>query len=144
MDVTSRSGHTVKSRTRWRAAIAWVVLLAGAAFPATAGAGDNRPFGDAKILAKVPPEPGFPEGIAVKGNRVYVAGPATFGTTGKGPSAVHAFDVHSGALVSTYPTQGEDLLAEHAWASPGFPDRLGVVIMPRLRRERSGFRSQSD
>ena len=76
--------------------------------------GFARPYGDVKVLATVPATPGFPEGIAVKGNRVYVAGPAKFGTTGSGPSHVFAFDVNTGTLVQTYPTQGENLLAEHA------------------------------
>jgi sugar lactone lactonase YvrE len=58
--------------------------------------------------------PVFPEGIAVKGNRVYVAGPARFGTAGTGASAVFAFDIKSGDLVQSYFTQGEDLAQEHA------------------------------
>lgn len=85
-----------------------------------AGAPETRAFGDARILAAVPPEPGFPEGIAVAGNRVYVAGAATFGTTGRGPSAVHAFDLRTGELEATYPVEGEDLLREHANSSIAF------------------------
>ncbi|HEV3470784.1 MAG TPA: SMP-30/gluconolactonase/LRE family protein [Pyrinomonadaceae bacterium] len=82
--------------------------------PAARGANLLRPYGDVKVLATVPTPPGFPEGIAVKGNKAYVAGPARFGTTGTGPSHVFAFDTNTGALVRTYPTQGENLLAEHA------------------------------
>lgn len=74
----------------------------------------NRPFGDVEVLATFPTPPGFPEGIAVKGNRVYVAGPARFGTSGTGASAVFAFDIKSGDLVQSYFTQGEDLAQEHA------------------------------
>ncbi len=129
MGGTTRTGDTLRSRARWRAGAALVALLAIVSSPATAGAGDDRPFGDAKILAKLPPEPGFPEGIAVKGNRVYVAGPATFGTTGKGPSTVHGFDVQSGALVSTYPTQGENLLAEHANSSIAFDGNGRLYVL---------------
>lgn len=33
----------------------------------------NRPFGDVKVLAQVP-YPGYPEGNAVEGNNVYIAG----------------------------------------------------------------------
>jgi sugar lactone lactonase YvrE len=91
-------------------AVVAAVLFTGHLQPASAFI---RPYGDAKVLATVP-APGFPEGIAVKGNRVYVAGPAHFGTTGSGPSYVAAFDIDTGALVQTYLTQGEDLLAEHA------------------------------
>lgn len=83
-----------------------------------AGAGASR-FGDAKVLAEVPP-PGFPEGIAVRGNTAYVAGPATFGTTGGPPSMVWAFDTDSGALVASYPVAGEDTTTEHANSSVAF------------------------
>jgi sugar lactone lactonase YvrE len=77
-------------------------------------------FGEARILAQVPNPPGFPEGIAVRGNRIYVAGPATFGTTGKPASAVLTFDRRSGALLERYDVVGEDLLAEHANSSIAF------------------------
>lgn len=87
------------------------LLLAGSV---QAVNGFARPYGDVKVLTTVPATPGFPEGIAVHGNRVYVAGPAKFGTTGSGPSHVFAFDVNTGTLLQTYPTQGENLLAEHA------------------------------
>jgi len=91
------------------------VLVAGG-FAGVSGAGD-RPFGDAKVLATVPTPPGFPEGIAVWGNRAYVAGPATFGTTGKPPSQVVAFDTATGARIGQWPAQGENLLMEHANSS---------------------------
>ena len=72
----------------------------------TVEAAEPRPFGDAKVLAQVPTPPGFPEGIAVQGNRVYVAGPATFGTTGKPRSRVVAFSTLTGAQVASYETTG--------------------------------------
>lgn len=74
-------------------------------------------FGDAKTLAPFPAQPGFPEGVVVQGDRVYVAGAATFGTTASGPSAVLAYDRDSGDLVRRYDVAGEDLLQEHANAS---------------------------
>ena len=79
-------------------------------------------FGDVQVLATVP-APGFPEGIAVRGDRVYVAGPATFGTAGHIPSKVFAYDDRTGALLRTYDIQGENLSQEHAnsrdaWFSP--------------------------
>ncbi len=113
----------------WPMTFVVVALLATLWLPAAASAGNSRPFGDAKILAKLPPEPGFPEGVAVKGNRVFVAGPATFGTTGKGPSAVLVFDIHSGGLVSTYPTQNENLLAEHANSSIAFDGNGRLYVL---------------
>src|SRR5690242_19415847 len=33
--------------------------------------------GEIRTFARTPADPGFPEGIAVHGNRVYVSGPAT-------------------------------------------------------------------
>ena len=75
----------------------------------------SRPFGDAQVLATVPTPPGFPEGIAVKGEKVYVAGPARFGTAGDGQSSkVFAFNIRSGELVREYAIQGEDLSQDHA------------------------------
>ena len=63
------------------------VILAAAStasslVPAVNAAPPARPYGDAKVLATFPTPPGFPEGIAVKGNKVYVSGPARFGTAG--------------------------------------------------------------
>jgi len=71
-------------------------------------------FGDVRVVGTVPNPPGTPEGVAIRGNRVYVSGPAKLGTILGAASAVVAFDMASGQLVQTYTTQGEDLLAEHA------------------------------
>jgi sugar lactone lactonase YvrE len=95
--------------------LACVVALAAP----QAGAGP-RPYGDARVLARFPNPPGFPEGIAVRDGRVYVAGPATFGTTGKPPSAVVAYDRETGATVRRYDTKGENRLMEHANSSIAF------------------------
>jgi sugar lactone lactonase YvrE len=58
-------------------------------------------LGDSKVVAPVPP-PGYPEGIAVRGNRFYVSGPATFGQP-LGSAYVYAYDIKTGALEATYP-----------------------------------------
>ena len=90
----------------------------------------TRPFGDVQVLGTVPASTGFPEGIAVKGNKIYVSGPARFGTAGDGtPSRVFAFDIDSGALLTTYDIQGEDLNQDHANSCIAFDDdgRLYVV-----------------
>jgi sugar lactone lactonase YvrE len=91
--------------------------------------GSNRPFGDVQVLATVPTPPGFPEGIAVRGNRAYVAGPARFGNAGEPPSKVFAFDTRTGALLRTYPMQGENLAIDHANSCVAFgaDGRLYVV-----------------
>ncbi len=76
-----------------------------------------RPFGDAKVLAQVPTPPGFPEGIAVSNNLVWVSGPATFGTAGQGPSKVLLYSALTGTLLRTFDTKGENLAQEHANSS---------------------------
>ena len=99
--------------------IASTALLAAAAVtsllaPVGARASHKRPYGDVKVVATFPTPPGFPEGIAVKGNKVYVSGPARFGTAGTGPSTVVAFNRDTGETEATYATQGEALQFEHA------------------------------
>lgn len=73
-------------------------------------------FGEVSVLAQVPIPNGFPEGIAVRGQRFYVAGPATLGTAlNNKPSRVFEYDLASGTLLRTLETQGETVLgAEHA------------------------------
>lgn len=72
-------------------------------------------FGEVSVFAQVP-APGFPEGIAVRGNRFYVAGPATLGTSiNNQASRVWEYSLADGALLRTLETQGETVLgAEHA------------------------------
>jgi sugar lactone lactonase YvrE len=73
-----------------------------------------RDFGDVRVLAQVP-QPGFPEGIAVQSGKVYVAGPAHFGTSGSlYSSPIWVFDGTSGALLDTIKVQGENKVMEHA------------------------------
>jgi sugar lactone lactonase YvrE len=75
-----------------------VALLALALNPAIILA-DN--LGDSKVVTPVA-APGYPEGIAVKGNRFYVSGPATFGQP-LGSAYVNAYDLKTGAFEATYP-----------------------------------------
>jgi hypothetical protein len=72
-------------------------LMTLGAHPALA----QRALGDSAVFATVPAVPGFPEGIAVRGNRVYVTGPANFGIFT--PSTVTAYDLRTGALVDIFP-----------------------------------------
>ena len=48
------------------------------------------------------PSPGYPEGIATRGNRFYVSGPAAFGQP-LGSAYVYAYDIKTGRLRSHYP-----------------------------------------
>ncbi|WP_295392551.1 SMP-30/gluconolactonase/LRE family protein [uncultured Thiodictyon sp.] len=84
-----------------------------------------RVFGDGGVLATIPQEAsycagqpgcngGYPEGVAVVDDRVYVAGPATFGTIGKGPSVVTVIAKSTGRRLAEIPIQGENTDYEHA------------------------------
>jgi hypothetical protein len=99
------------------------VLVAVAGSSASSAAAPA--IGDGSVLAPIAPaahacagQPGcnggFPEGVAVVGDRVYVAGPATFGTAGKGPSVVTVLNRANGALITEILIAGEQLGFEHA------------------------------
>jgi sugar lactone lactonase YvrE len=88
-----------------------------------------RPYGDVQTLSPFPVPPGSPEGIAVKGNKAYVSGPARFGTAGQPPSIVVVYNTRTGEKLETIEIQGEDLSQEHANSCVAFDGagRLYVV-----------------
>ena len=61
----------------------------------------DGPLGASNVIAPVPGA-GLPEGIATRGNRFYVSGPADFGQP-LGSAYVHAYNIRTGALEVTYP-----------------------------------------
>ena len=67
-----------------------------------------------ETFAVLPPVPGYPEGVAVDGNYVYVSGPARFATAGSGPSAIQVYQKASRKLLATLRVSGENLRADHA------------------------------
>jgi len=71
-------------------------------------------FPPGSVFAPIAPSPGYPEGIIVVGDNVYVAGPAVNGTAGLGPSEVLVFDRLTGAPKPSIPITGENTSAEHA------------------------------
>ncbi|WP_437670402.1 SMP-30/gluconolactonase/LRE family protein [Sorangium sp. So ce131] len=85
--------------------------------------------GEVKTFARTPADPGFPEGIAVHGNRVYVSGPATFGTAGRGPSKIFVYDRNSKVLTSTIAVAGEALAQEHALSCVAVDDHGRVYAL---------------
>lgn len=97
-------------------------LLAAAASLALAAAGtaltQSRPVGDMRWFASYPADPGFPEAIAVNGDRVYVAGAAQFGHFLQ-PRVV-AYDIETGAQVAEYPIQGQNPFAPQAGTGIAF------------------------
>ena len=74
----------------------------------------NHTVGAGSVFAPIAAQPGYPEGVVVVGDKVFVSGPAAFGTAGSGPSAVSIFDRETGAALGTIPLHGEDLAQEHA------------------------------
>ena len=93
-------------------AVGAVALLAGASFAAPADAASC--FGRGEVFAMVPASPGFPEGIVVDDNRVFVSGPATFGTAGQGPSKISIYKRKNGKPAGVITIQGEATQFEHA------------------------------
>lgn len=71
-------------------------------------------FGDIDTLAGLPAIPGFPEGISVHGNRVFVSGPAIAGTAGTGPSKVYVLGRNTGEIETELTVTGENLGFDHA------------------------------
>jgi sugar lactone lactonase YvrE len=90
-----------------------LAVAAGLAATGTA-AGPHPANGGIDTFAAVPAAPGFPEGVAVHGNHVFVSGPARFGTAGTGPSAIQVYDRKTGVLEKTVEVAGEALGFEHA------------------------------
>ena len=100
-------------------------VIAGALVAAASAHATPRAIGDGQVLAPIGAQAhycagqpgcngGFPEGVAVVGDRVYVAGPANFGTAGKGPSVITVLHRDNGNLITEIPIAGEALAFEHA------------------------------
>jgi len=107
----------------------------------SSGVAAKKPsFGDGSVLATIPAQAaycageagcngGFPEGIVVVGNRVFVTGPATFGTVGKGPSVVTVLDRNNGDLLTEIPIVGENTAFEHALSGIAADGRGNVYVL---------------
>lgn len=88
-------------------------------------------LGDSQVFATMVDSPGFPEGIATKGNCVYVSGPAAFGLP-LGSAYVDAFDIRTGDFKATYPITITNPFAGMSGASCAAfgPDGRLYVIEP--------------
>ncbi len=97
--------------------------LALAVIPAAA---QSRPLGDSKFIASIP-SPGFPEGIATRGNKLFASGPAAPGITT--PAMVWQYDIKSGHLDAQFPvTISNPFLPFHALSCIAFgPDGLYAI-----------------
>lgn len=72
--------------------------VALAAMPAFAD--PHRPAGDSQVVAAVA-SPGYPEGIAVRGDKFYVSGPASFGLNVA--PYVNEYNLNTGAFTKQFP-----------------------------------------
>ena len=113
---TSRKSIIARASLMLLAIVAFALLSAGAASAQAPKL--SRPPGDARVFAPFPSDPGYPESIAVNGDRVYVAGPAQFGSFVQ-PKVV-AYDINTGAVVATYAIQGQNPLAPQAGTGIAF------------------------
>lgn len=89
----------------------------------------TRPVGDTQILVSTADTVPFPEGVAVKGNKAYVSGPATFPTKGTPASRIGIYDIRTRELVRAVTIQGQDTDQEHALSNLAFDEagRLYVI-----------------
>lgn len=82
-----------------------------------------RPLGDSRVVAQLPPAPGYPEGIAVRDGVVYVATAARFGTAVVPPldePEVQAFDAKTGELAGRWVVRDKDPNADHGLSGLAF------------------------
>src|SRR6476469_6032082 len=107
----------------------FVFLLAAlVGFSLTPTSASAQALGDSQVVASVPLS-GFPEGIATRGNRFYVSGPAAFGLP-LGSAYVQAYDIRTGALKERYPITIDNPCAGMSGASCiafGPDDKLYVI-----------------
>lgn len=89
----------------------------------------NRPIGDSQVIATVQ-FPGYPEGIAVKDGKIYVAGPAAFGVAGNFvPSTIQVFDEQTGAPLKTITIQGQPPSGLHALSCIAADDEGNLYVL---------------
>lgn len=108
---------TSRSSAKGRIGAAVALASLAAALVSAPGASEAHPhysFGGVSKFNNFPSDPGYPEGIAIDGSRVYVSGPAASGTAGSGPSKILVYDRGTKALEQTISIAGETLAAEHA------------------------------
>lgn len=87
-----------------------------------AGGTNAATLGDSQVFTEVPTPPGYPEGIAVNDDRVYVIGPDSAEGNFQ-PSRVLAYDINSGTLVQEYPIQNQDFSRSHLLRSGTFNEK---------------------
>ena len=127
-----------------------VLAVLALAMPATALAFPRmgrigRPaIGDSRLLARLPADPGYPEGILVMGLSVFVSGPAALDNGGAGPSVIYQLNRLTGRRIRTIELEGEMTEFPHGVAGMAadlwgrvyvLSTQLGVVRLDRLGRQ---------
>ncbi len=96
--------------------------------PPVAAPGD-RPVGDTEVFAQIP-EPGSPEGVAVRNGVVYVGTHTSVqGNAGEGPSKIFTYALATRQPIGEIVIEGQDLTVTHGILAMRFgPDgRLYVI-----------------
>ncbi len=99
------------------------------AAPPPAAAPNDRLIGDTEVFAQIP-EPGSPEGVAVRDGVVYVGThTSVLGNEGAGPSKIFIYDLVSRQRTGEIVVEGQDLTVTHGILAMTFgPDgRLYVI-----------------
>jgi hypothetical protein len=103
-----------------------LILLAGlASLPACQD-------GDARVVAAIPAQPGFPEDVAVLGDRAYVTVPAAFNNAGAPPSRIYEIDMLGGRILRDIVLEGQDPSQQHGLGGLRFDGdgRLYALAVP--------------
>ncbi|QLE58175.1 SMP-30/gluconolactonase/LRE family protein [Nostoc sp. TCL26-01] len=100
-----------------------IALLAGLAISVPEVAQAGRLLGDSRVFAELPNEPGFPEDVALLGDRVFISGPAQSNLFVQ-PSILE-YDLNSGALVRKYDITGQN---------PSLPQAIAGIVFDNQNR----------
>ncbi|MEH2169604.1 MAG: PEP-CTERM sorting domain-containing protein [Nostoc sp.] len=82
-----------------------------------------RPLGDSRVFTELPAEPGYPEDIALLGDRVFISGPAQSGLFVQ-PSVLE-YDLDSGVFVRKYDITGQN---------PNLPQAIAGIVFDKSNR----------
>lgn len=126
---SAATGGGVAAR-RWGVVAVMAVAILAAAVP-TKATPPSRTIGDSRVVAQLPPAPGYPGGIAIEGTTVYVATAARFGSSvvpPYGPPEVQGFDLRTGELVSRVKIADKDPDQDHGLSGLAF-DRSGRLYV---------------
>lgn len=94
----------------------------------------GRALGDSRVVARVPVGGnggtlGYPEGICVDGDRMFVGTPASFETAGAPPSVVLVYDLEHGGPARRWELQGELLAAPHGMSGMAVDARGRLYVL---------------